>query len=87
MRRVACGLPHAEVSCLRGRTGTPTGRTPLLLCGLARPAVFDQLWMHTTGDWVFLSSAVVDGTVYIGSNDRKVYSAPQEPVTRPSPAL
>ncbi|MER5975029.1 hypothetical protein ABT142_00660 [Streptomyces sp. NPDC001857] len=43
--------------------------------------------MHTTGDWVFLSSAVVDGTVYIGSNDRKVYSAPQEPVTRPSPAL
>ncbi|MEU3491240.1 protein kinase domain-containing protein, partial [Streptomyces massasporeus] len=40
----------------------------------ARPAVFDQLWTHTTGDWVYSSPAVVDGIVYIGSADKKVYA-------------
>ncbi|MCX4632713.1 protein kinase [Streptomyces sp. NBC_01443] len=44
----------------------------------ARPAMakpFHQLcWTHTTGNWVQSSPAVVDGTVYIGSNDKKVYA-------------
>ena len=31
-------------------------------------------WTHTTGGHVFSSPAVVDGTVYIGSNDNKVYA-------------
>ncbi|MDX3697755.1 protein kinase, partial [Streptomyces europaeiscabiei] len=43
----------------------------------ARPAMaksFHQLWTYTTSDRVFSSPAVVDGTVYIGSLDKKVYA-------------
>ncbi|MGW1942378.1 outer membrane protein assembly factor BamB family protein [Streptomyces goshikiensis] len=31
-------------------------------------------WIHITGGAVLSSPAVVDGTVYIGSDDRKVYA-------------
>ncbi|MEV7445699.1 serine/threonine-protein kinase, partial [Streptomyces sp. NPDC091204] len=40
----------------------------------ARLTVCDQLWAHTTGNHVSSSPAVVDGTVYIGSEDKKVYA-------------
>ncbi|MFD3309945.1 PQQ-binding-like beta-propeller repeat protein [Streptomyces sp. NPDC058694] len=43
----------------------------------ARPVMakpFHQLWTHTTGNSVYSAPAVVDGTVYIGSTDKKVYA-------------
>jgi outer membrane protein assembly factor BamB len=32
------------------------------------------LWSYTTGNWVISSPAVVDGVVYVGSNDGNVYA-------------
>ncbi|MEU8034594.1 serine/threonine-protein kinase [Streptomyces sp. NPDC049099] len=54
--------------------GTVTGglRPPPARPAVAKP--FHQLWTHTTGDRVFSSPAVVDGTVYIGGTDKKVYA-------------
>ena len=34
----------------------------------------DIRWTYTTGAGVFSSPAVADGTVYVGSTDRNVYS-------------
>ena len=34
----------------------------------------DILWTYTTGDSIYSSPAVVDGAVYIGSEDGKVYA-------------
>lgn len=31
-------------------------------------------WRFETGDWVYSSPAVVDGTVFVGSNDENVYA-------------
>ncbi|WP_078888168.1 PQQ-binding-like beta-propeller repeat protein [Streptomyces sp. NRRL S-118] len=33
-----------------------------------------QPWTHTTGSRVQTTPAVVDGTVYIGSDDKRVYA-------------
>ncbi|MGW7513845.1 protein kinase domain-containing protein, partial [Streptomyces massasporeus] len=54
--------------------GTATGGLwpPPARPATAKPA--PQLWTHTTGDAIRTSPAVVDGTVYIGSNDKKVYA-------------
>jgi outer membrane protein assembly factor BamB len=38
------------------------------------PTTNQILWNYTTGDSVFSSPAVVDGVVYVGSNDGLVYS-------------
>ncbi|MFG2234913.1 PQQ-binding-like beta-propeller repeat protein [Streptomyces sp. NPDC048723] len=54
--------------------GTATGG---LRPSSARPAMakpFPRLWTHTTGGRVYSSPAVVDDTVYISSNDTKVYA-------------
>src|SRR5208283_3347635 len=32
------------------------------------------LWRYTTGSWVYSSPAVVDGVVYVGSEDGSVYA-------------
>ncbi len=43
----------------------------------AQPAMakpFPRIWTHTTGGRVYSSPAVVDGTVYISSDDTKVYA-------------
>ena len=37
------------------------------------PNTNNILWSYTTGDWVRSSPAVVDGKVYVGSDDKKVY--------------
>lgn len=62
--RVRDRLSHPPAS-------SPPGPPP------ARPATAKpshQPWTHTTGDGVRSSPAVVDGTVYIGSWDEKVYA-------------
>ncbi|MCC9710336.1 PQQ-binding-like beta-propeller repeat protein [Streptomyces sp. MNU76] len=54
--------------------GAATGglRPPPARPAMAKP--FHQLWTYTTSDKVYSSPAVVDGTVYIGSLDKKVYA-------------
>ncbi|WP_405681255.1 serine/threonine-protein kinase [Streptomyces sp. NBC_00868] len=50
----------------------PGLRPPPARPTLATPS--NQPWTYTTGGWVWSSPTVVDGTAYIGSNDRKVYA-------------
>jgi eukaryotic-like serine/threonine-protein kinase len=33
-----------------------------------------KLWSYTTGDKVWSPPVVVNGTLYVGSNDHKVYA-------------
>jgi len=37
------------------------------------PDELDLLWSYETGDWVYSSPAVVDGKVFVGSSDNKIY--------------
>ncbi|MEV5107588.1 protein kinase [Streptomyces massasporeus] len=57
-------LRHPPVS---SPPGPPPTRPPM-----AKPS--HEPWIYTTGGMVSSSPAVVDGTVYIGSDDRKVYA-------------
>ncbi|MFJ8563234.1 PQQ-binding-like beta-propeller repeat protein [Streptomyces sp. NPDC093514] len=52
--------------------GTRDLRPPPAHPAMAKP--FPRLWTHTTGGWIYSSPAVVDGTVYVGSHDMKVYA-------------
>jgi hypothetical protein len=43
--------------------------------GTGSPALTPSLlWKYTAGSWVVSSSAVVNGVVYIGSDDHSVYA-------------
>ncbi|MFG3381435.1 serine/threonine-protein kinase [Streptomyces sp. NPDC047999] len=57
---------HRLVGAVSGRLRPQPARP------MAKPS--HQPWTHTTGRAVLSSPAVVDGTVYIGSNDNRVYA-------------
>jgi len=77
---IAYGNLYAETYCIgpskppkpwsyfRGNTDTPG-----LAVGQSGPAKLNVKWMYKTGEAVTSSPAVVDGKVYIGSNDQNLY--------------
>jgi len=61
---------EAEVEALsNARTNEPIKPEP------AKAKTGVELWEFVTGRWVFSSPAIgSDGTVYVGSNDKKLYA-------------
>ncbi len=62
---------HRWLQWTAGAIGTAT------LGGHATASAQDDdrvLWTFQTGTWVFSSTTVVDGTVFVGSGDRNVYA-------------